>query len=255
MNILEFGDAKLLAEDVDPLYIALHQAQLPLSVRRRFTLAEVAYDDAGIAAQIASAPSKQFWERMAAAASEKKRGSPRRYFFPTVALSWIDWARGRYGTGEMAVASLAGMFADVKREMKPWNGWGPCAMFKLADMAERVCHNQIDFSAVGEREICSNGQVKKGWDKAAASLHVKPSELLDRLRAHNWATEAPPDYYRSLNAQEWESIVCYYSHDDKTSKHLPGMDRIGIIKELMTAPKSKLAKQLIDILNQIGDGI
>lgn len=242
MNIFQFGDAKLALKDLDPLYTALHDTKMAAAARKRFTLAEVAFDLAGLAAQITEAP--DFWQAMHNACAQTLRGAPRRYFRGAVAFAALDTLQARYGTGEAVIDALQGTFEEVQALIcGTFPQFGPCAAFKLADMAERVCGNKIDYSQVTAKQICSNSQVLKGYRKAAANLGVADEALLGLLKKHKWKTKASPRYDRPLNAQEFETILCYYSHDDGKNKHMPGMDSEGIEAELKG--HGKLAERLI----------
>jgi hypothetical protein len=231
MNVFEFGDAKLRLKDIDPLYTALWKARLPLSVRQRFTFAEVTFDLAGVAARITEA--KDYWTAFEAAARATPRGAPRRYFRGHVALEAVAEYKRKYGTVENLMTQLHGTFTEVNAYIcREFAQYGPTAAFKLADMAERVCCNKIDFSETTAKELCCSKQVQKGFDKAYCALRLKPEELLPALKKHRWATLASPRYDRALNAQEFETILCYYSHDDAHQQHNPGDDIEGIRKEL-----------------------
>lgn len=249
MTIFEFGDAKLRANDLDPLYTAVHRSTLSLADRCRFTLAEVSFDLAGKAADVVEqAQGEQgdaFWAAMHDAADDTARGAPRRYFRGEKCHDAISWMAGVYPDALDALNALRGTFQYAHELVcDTWPLWGPTAAFKISDMAERVCGVAIDFSAVGEEEICSNVQVRKGWDKAKAILGV--ADLGVALREHAWETLASPRYDRPLNAQEWETLLCYYSHDDATNRHMPGMDRVGIADELWD--HGRLAGELIELL-------
>lgn len=251
MDLFEFGDAKLKLREIDVLYVAVVDAGLTLSKRQRFTLAFVTFDLAGLAAYIADAP--DFWGAMYAACAQTLRGAPRRYFRGKVAFAALDSLRGTYGTPEAAIAALHGTFADASGIIaRTYPQFGRCAAFKLLDMCERVCGNQLDFSACGIKDIANSGMVQKGIDKACAALNVSPDELLKRMFAHKWASKAGPHNDRKLNQQEFETILCYYSHEDKHNKHMPGMDIAGVRKELL-AGRSKLASKIAEHLPTKGE--
>lgn len=231
LTIFEFGDAKLRANDLDPLYTALYRTKLPHAVLCAYTIAEVMFDHAGLAARIAE--SKDFWQACTAAAQQPLRGAPRRYFRGPLALQAIEVLRHRYLTPVKAVEALWGPFAYVNKYIcANWPQFGPCAAFKLADMVERVCLQPIDFSACTAAEVCNSRQVQQGFDKACQVLGIAPAALLPTMQRYKWATLASPRYDRPLNAQEFETLLCYYSHNPARSKHLPGMDIVGISSEL-----------------------
>lgn len=247
MDIFEFGDAKLRANDLDPLYTAVVNTKMTAADRKRYTLAEVTFDLAGLAADITEAGSGKFWQAMHDAATQTKRGAPRRYFRGQVAHVALDKLEATYGTGEGCIDALKGDYVDVAVIIKRnFPQYGPCAAFKLADMAERVCGNKIAFGEVTAKQLCSNSQVQKGFDKACVVLGLDTDKLLPAMARYKWATLASPRYDRPLNQQEFETLLCYYSHDDAHNKHMPGMDSPGIEAELVG--HGKLAQKLIQNL-------
>lgn len=233
MNVFEFGDAKLRLKDIDPLYYAIHQMDWTQEQRCRYTLAFVSFDLAGLACRIFDAGPKKFWPAMRDAMDQTLRGAPRRYFRGNAGHTALDTLRLRYSTPERALKALSGTFADAEAEMTHWPLYGPTAYFKLADMAERVCGIPISFADVTPKQLMSNAMVTKGVNKAMEDFGWKnPEDLFIFMRKHKWATKAGPDFKRKLNMQEFETILCYYSHDDGKNKHLPGMDIENIRAEL-----------------------
>lgn len=235
MDIFEFGDAKLAAKDIDPLYYALHHSGWPREKLCRYTLAFVSFDLAGLACQVVDAGKKNFWDAMRTAGAGKLRGAPRRYFFPKLVDDTMHLLEKEYLDAERCLDALRGPFAQAEREMSWWPYYGPTAIFKLCDMAERVCGVPVDFSSVTPKQLMSNSMVTKGVDKAMVGLFkdgTDPAELFELMRKYRWKTKAGPDYLRKLNMQEFETILCYYSHDDGKNKHLPGMDIENIRAEL-----------------------
>ncbi len=233
LNFFAFSDAKLRLKDLDPLYTAVWNAKLALPLRQRYTLAEVTFDHAGLAARIAEA--KDYWKAFDRAARETLRGAPRRYFRGKVAFAAIENYRSKYRTPEKMISVLRGPFSEVNLYIcREFAQYGPCAAFKLADMAERVCENEIDFSQCSVKELCNSKQVRKGFERAAASECYSADEtFLSAMLKRKWATRASPRYDRALNAQELESLCCYYSHGITHRGHWPGEDVIGIRKELV----------------------
>jgi hypothetical protein len=242
MNVLEFGDAKLALQDIDPLYRALKEMKWPRQKLCEYTLAFVSFDHAGLACWVCE--HDNFWTGMTNAAENKLRGAPRRYFFPRVATPAVRTLRDRYGSAKTALDALAGPYAQAEALLRTWPHYGPTACFKLCDMAERVCGVNVDFSMVTPEQLMSNKMVTKGVYKAMHSLGVdSPNSLFRAMRRHPWRTLAGPGFDRPLNMQEFETILCYYSHDDGKNKHLPGMDIENICGELFGW--GKIAERLI----------
>lgn len=237
MSVFEFGDAKLKLADIDPLYNALWKAGWPMERVSRYILAFVAFDLAGLAGQIVDRGPHQFWHAMHEAADQTKRGSPRRYYRGRAAHDSIDALRTRYSTAEKALFALEGDFAHASAEVGAhWPGWGPTAAWKIADMAERCRGVYIDFSGFGWDQLLSNDMVRKGFDKACEISACDAESIRIQLTSYPWVGEAPGIPGKPIGPQEIETILCYYSHDWKTNKHMPGMDRSNIIAELRSMP-------------------
>lgn len=237
MSVFEFGDAKLKLGDIDPLYNALWRAEWPMERVSRYILAFVAFDLAGLAGQIVDRGAKGFWPAMHAAVDQTKRGSPRRYYRGDLAHNSLEALRTRYGTAEKALFALEGDFDHASFEVRRhWPGWGPTAVWKIADMAERCRGVPIDFTAFGWDHLLSNDMVRKGFDKAVYESNVQNHVMRSRLLTYKWKGEAPGRPGKPIGPQEIETILCYYSHDWKTNKHMPGMDRSNILAELRSMP-------------------
>lgn len=202
-----------------------------------YTFAFVAFDHAGLAAKIVEGTGfkvSRFWEQMRIANDrESVRGQPRRYFRGDKATKALNKLESMYLTPLNALRALAGDY-DVAKELivLDWPHFGPTAAWKMCDMAERVCSIPVMFNRVTLDDIITNEQVRKGVEKAIANEGESYIDFEKALMNYKWASRAPPRYDRALNAQEWETILCYYSHDAATNKHLPGMDKQNIRKEL-----------------------
>lgn len=236
-TVFEFGDAKLRLKDIDPLYYALHKSGRSRDWLCAYTFAFVSFDLAGLACQImedaGNSIGKRYWKAMHKAMDQTKRGAPRRYFRQQLGHDALTFIEKRHGTAVSALTSLAGTFWDAQDEMKRWPQYGPTAYFKMADMAERVCGVPIDFNVITMRELMSNVQVTKGVEKAMRASGIEsPDALRAAMEKYKWATKAGPDFKRKLNMQEFETILCYYSHDDAHQKHWPGDDIHNIAAEL-----------------------
>jgi len=250
MTVFEFGEKKLAMGDIDPLYNALWKAEWPMERVSRYILAFVAFDLAGLAGQIVDRGAKGFWPAMHHAVDQTKRGSPRRYYRGQAAHDSLTALQTRYRTAEKALFSLEGDFADASAEVAAhWPGWGPTAAWKIADMAERCRGVYIDFSNFGWDQLLSNDMIVKGLDKAVAISKPRDgrAEMQHFLMRHDWKHQAPGIPGKPVGPQEIETILCYYSHDWKTNKHMPGMDKENIRAELTAIP-SRHGHQLLEVL-------
>lgn len=240
MNFVDFVNAKMRLNDLDPFYTAIHRAKTPVRTRLRLTFAQASFDHAGISCEVAE--SDDFWEAMRTAIRGKTRGGSRRYFRGPAAFAAVDHFEKTFTTVENLMSHVCSCktLAEVEKFAdKRLPQFGKWASFKLADMTERVCGSFISFE---HADIMSSKQVQKGAEKAAASLEIDVGELMGLLDDQTWATLASPRFDRPLNVQEYETLLCNYSHEGDR-EHIPGHDVENIRREL--EGYGKLAARLI----------
>jgi len=164
----EFGAKLLSTQDLDPVYVALLNANLPHQQLQAWLLAYWCFYDVGTASWMAEAFDnvQGFWDRMEiAAVNDKpaptggrwKRGKERRHFRGKAAIIAVAKLSTRNPEpGEMVWKLCNGVQSinmgrrceckDVMRIVKEEYLFGDWIAFKAADMLERVLHLPIDFS-------------------------------------------------------------------------------------------------------------
>ena len=175
-GIVEFGDELLRTRDLDPVYVAVGEAQLDRATLCRLSLAYWCFYNLGAAARLAEIKQpKKYWEKMAEAAAFSPlhpwpvdgkpvngglgwpRGSERRHFRGAQSRQAVAELASKYRTAEEAVESfcrpadtnlapLWTTFSRVQAATKLHRGFGDWIAFKIADWSERVLGYDTDFS-------------------------------------------------------------------------------------------------------------
>jgi len=235
LDIVTFGRQLVTTGDLDPMYIALYEAELDEPLLARWLIAYWCFYHAGVASRIAEAPN---WADALEQAHREKwpRAAERRHFRGETSRKTVEWMRGRTWFGLWQECKGCCTFADVQTRVGAWPGFGPWAIFKAADMLERVAGVPIDF----DMEL---------------DIYKEPAEAARMIDPNRTATEiarfvckqmadltAPPRHDRPLNAQEGETILC------KWKSHVHGRYPMGKdsreLKHALSDEWGPLAKQL-----------
>jgi hypothetical protein len=279
MSIVEFGNALLKTEDLDPVYCALTRSNLDQATLARVCLAYWCFYNLGTAARLSEAKSpKAYWTLMAEAAAnvgEPKpwpRGAERRHFRGTQAVDAVAELAARYPKG--AEQALDGFFGDepityasVAAATQSHRGFGPWIAFKVADMSERVFGHRTDFSnchlgiykdprqgaALAMTQL-GQGTVEESV-KSRAWEHLISDDDLARVVHHYvklWRlkrAKAPPHRDRLVNVQEIETIFCKYKSYVKGHYHV-GKDIHEIREGLVpyAARRGNIAERLLEAI-------
>lgn len=263
MKLVEFGDALLRTQDLDPVYVAIHKSNIFGSQLAQLLTAYWCFYSLGAAAYISEAKTpKAFWERMMQAALNEEspriklgerwpRAAERRHFrgaqatsavleltqrYPKGAASFVDYLYKPYDGAQPT-------FDGVSARVREHRGFGEWIAFKIADMGERVLGHPVDFSN------CELGIYKDPRQGAALAwvislpLLARPespwlypitdgelkkivAELVALWRGKR--AKAPPDKNRLVNVQEIETILCKYKSYYKGHYHVgKDIDEVG----------------------------
>lgn len=260
LPIAAFGDALLRTGDLDPVYVALHNAGLDSATLSRLCLAYWCFYHLGMASQLAEIKSpKKYWEKMMEAAINTSRpdgtkpwprGAERRHFRGQQAVSAMTELVQRYKTPEHAVEGLLGAgkghgtghpfpmsYGSVAAAAQSHRGFGEWIAFKIADMAERVLGYPVDFSD------CTLGIYKDPRQGAALAFHTRgqgtgqgepwkqplsDQELaetvafyVDHFRKYKCMPAHVGGHFRKVNVQEVETVFC------KWKSHVKGHYPVG----------------------------
>lgn len=166
-SVTEFGRQLLRTGDLDPVYVALHKAQLDAATLARLCLAYWCFYHLGLAAKIAEAKTpKKYWELMLLAAQNPDnpdgskmfpRGGERRHYRGEQATKSMGELIAKYGRFDARVAvdgfiqpaTLSPRrytYNSVAASAQAHRGFGEWIAFKIADMSERVLGYDTDFS-------------------------------------------------------------------------------------------------------------
>ena len=240
---VEFGRALVESGDLDPVYIAIAGAALPLKQRKRLVLSYSCLYNLPLAGAMSELQGDDFWDtlKIAAASSDYPRGTERRHWRGLAAIESAQHLSETGRTPEAIVdwwfqGSLIGLrptFQEVQSNVRRWTGFGPWIAFKIADLGERVLEVPVDF------KDCVMGLYRDPAQGAALLLLGQPDEkqltstlgaevvmqaLLDSPKLRNLA---PKPGRRKLNVQEVETILCKYKSHYKG--HYPiGKDSLEV---------------------------
>lgn len=289
MTIVEFGDALLKTEDLDPVYCALTRSNLDQATLARVCLAYWCFYNLGTAARIASAVRPgAYWTLMRTAALNVgtyklwPRGAERRHFRGAQAVNAVFELAKRYPKGaEQALEGFFGgepiTYASVAAATQSHRGFGPWIAFKVADMSERVFGHKTDFSSChlgiykDPRQGAALARSQWGlgltveetiagkfWNEPITDDHLKETVNYYVALWRKKKAKAPPHRDRLVNVQEIETIFCKYKSYLKGHYHV-GKD-IHEIREALSDTQlyvqdSGLANELFkampaDVLNE-----
>ncbi len=232
---VDFGRVLIESGDLDPVYIAIAGADLPLRQRKRLVLAYSCLYNLPLAGAMSEQAGDSFWHMLlrAAASSEYPRGTERRHWRGAAAIESAGDLASRHKLPEAIVddwfqGSLVGLrptFQEVQRRVRDYTGFGPWIAFKVADLGERVLEVPVDF------KDCVMGLYRDPAQGAALLLLGTPDHTLlsntlgaetvlqALLTAPSLRNLVPRPGTRKLNVQEAETILCKYKSHYK--EHYP----------------------------------
>lgn len=229
-HVVDFGRQLVLTGDLDPVYVVLKHADMPPAKLHEWLLAYWCFYHVGTACRITD--SKSYWGVMREAAANKKypRSSERRHFRGAFAVRAVDYLSKVHV--EDRFAALIDNSVDhrpltlsvVMKRVKAWYGFGDWIAFKVADMLERLGIQQVQFDNADTFLFDSPKQgaqlVFEHYGGQSKTDNV-PEWALEYLHAHLGHMQAPPGKERTLNGQEYETILC------KWKSHLSGHYKVG----------------------------
>lgn len=252
MSIVDFGKSLIESEDLDPVYVALHNSDLSEDDIESFILAWLMYYHVGVACEIMQ--DDDIMESMMFVAEhndEYPRGNQRKHHRKQPAMNCIldmidkcDDAAGFASwclSGGVSARSIFGKVCELV-------GWGPCMAWRVPDLYERLGISSVKFYDDDTDLFFSAGPLH-GALLCCETYGLNP----DPIDAHLYVMEhlghikAPPGYERTINIQETETIFC------KWKSHMSGRYDIGRDTErskqqLIWAENNNLAMDLIKTL-------
>lgn len=219
LDFKNFGKALLETGDLDPVYIALYNAELEKETLSKVCLAYWCFYHLGAAARLAENSDTRFWKAMEVAAVNE-------------GLKWPRGSERRHYRGQQAVDSVAGLMKsgqtpsrlvnywcsgktleEVSRRVREYRGFGPWIAFKVADMAERVLGYKVHFSTAA---LNMYAEPRKG--AALIKFEDEDYPITDKElgeEINTWVDfykrrKAPPRPNRTINVQEIETMFCKF---------------------------------------------
>jgi hypothetical protein len=251
LSLIEFGRQLLDTEDLDPVYVALHRAELDRNQLSRWLLPYWCFYHAGVASYISEVQDRLYWELMALAAgndssalplpiaSRWPRGKERRHFRGLAAIQSVSYLAAKFPAPEEAIQHLIvgqdGYYKLVGR-IQQWPQFGPWIAFKAVDMLERLNYVPglrfpddivlYDQPLEAAKLYAQDKSSQDEEDRTFNPLLTAIQDLYDKLGQY----VAPPRYERKVDLQEYETMLC------KWKSHRNGHYPIGNdIRELHEA--------------------
>lgn len=253
-SAVAFGDRLLSTGDLDPVYVAIHNASLKATIRARVLLAYTCLYHLGASAAIGS--SATFWDALRSAAINSKlewpRGSERRHWRGRNAMDTYEYLKSNYKHPEQVVDYWMGgtmTFGAVADRVREIPGFGPWIAFKVADLLERVMECPVDFSdcALGVYSEPRRGAallITGDADRTISDNDLRYAVNLLQLDPTLKRHKAPPANDRRINVQEVETILCKYKAH-VNGHYTPGKDTFEVIHALSSKPWGRTAQKLL----------
>jgi len=249
MSIIEFGKQLVETGDLDPLYIALWEANLPRQQLCRWLVCYFCYYHAGLCCW--ASEQKDEWgtlDRIARGGTAYPRGSERRHFRGQFAITAIEKLRNTFSTAEEMIEWVgnAGPRADkIMARVKSLYGFGEWISGKVPDICERLQLFTVEFT---DRDVDLMFSSPKKSALKIAEQYAPSSDPL--MSAHKYVInhlghlKSPPRYERGLTIQESETIFCKFG--SYLTGHYPiGKDSIEIRHGLLRYAKCKTSQKLL----------
>lgn len=238
-GVLKFGRELLRTNDLDPVFIALHDSGMNFRELRRFILAYTCLHHLGGCARLASYNSDAYWTWLQIAAEDQAnwpRSADRRHWHGDASRVCVRYLRDNYKKPEHVVDYWLEelTFPAIRKRVTSFPQYGDWAAFKVADLGNRVLGLPVSF------EGCELGFYKDPRKGAAlvftGDMNAKITDgdvgaVVERLQHELRGFKAPPRYERSINVQEVETILCKYKSSVNKSYYL-GKDTVDFYEQL-----------------------
>lgn len=239
LAIEEFGRRLIVSGDLDPVYIALVEAQWDQAQLAKWLIAYWCFYSTGVACYASEQPTAKFWKVLETAAENEQetpvggrwpRGHERRHARGEQGKRMVSGLRCRYkdnpegminticsGSHMAAVDNLMMPYEDIANAVKKHTLFGPWISFKICDMVDRVLGIPVSFK--NAHVFMFKDPVKAAvmlWrERTGMPENAKPKDLnavieqiVDMLIAEYADLEAPPYNDRAIGLQEVETVLC-----------------------------------------------
>lgn len=245
LSIYDFGSELLDANDLDPVYILLWNADFLEKKLQKWLLAYWCFYHVGTASWIVDQP--DYWQAMHAAAASKDypRSPERRHFRAKNAIDSVTWLETRGIEKLFKPFQRHKTLEEVMKWVQHWVGFGPWISFKVADMLERLdlCHISFDATAMFLFDSPKEGAEMMANAFGVNDIADRQAWAVNNLVKHFYTEMAPPQFERHINAQEVETILC------KWKSYMKGHYKIGedveSCKHALEFRQGRTARQLL----------
>jgi hypothetical protein len=276
LAIEAFGAHLLASGDLDPIYIALVNAEKAGAMDRpqllRWITAYVCFYHAGVASCLSEYTGKQFWTAMMTAAVNEEptpegarwaRGHERRHFRGKLAVDSVAYLQNRYPRHPEDFLRWVSAwersdpfpFSIVTERVQQHRGFGPWIGFKVADMIDRCLGVPVAFDNAAvfmfkdpekaAMMLWDEREGRKYPESARPKREVILNGVTGYLINHFRDVPAPPFGDRPVNIQEVETVLCKWkSH---VNGHYPLNNDIVEIRDGL-APWAKHCQTARDFL-------
>jgi hypothetical protein len=249
LGLIEFAKPLVTSRDLDPLYVALWEAQLTRKQLCKWLLAYWCYYHAGVSSW--ASEQSDFYgalEHIARSGTDYPRGSERRHFRGELAIRSVAALKER-GSAEKIIDWLCteSKAYTVMARVKLMYGFGEWISWKVPDMLERLGMAPIRFEE-DDVALMFKSSLEGAQMTYESYCHESTPES-PLVWAHRYVLKrlprmlAPPRFERVLNVQETETIFCKWkSH---VGGHYPlGKDshelRLGLLKYARSRTSQRL---------------
>ena len=210
-DVKQFGDRLITTGDLDPVYLAVHNAQLPEPQLCRLLLSYMLFYHLGAAAWLSEHEGADFWHQARHAAENIlpaptggrwPRAAERRHFRGVKCVQAVDWFATRPPEDYIRPLAEFKTEAEVMAAVKQWPMFGDWVAYKAADLIDRIYGAQLIWSS----------DVVLLYDsprKALSLLNVSaPKDTFEYLMDYFASHVAPPRGDRPCGAAETETVCC-----------------------------------------------
>jgi hypothetical protein len=233
LEIEEFGRQLLATEDLDPVYIMLHKAQLSEPQLSRWLLAYWCFYHCGVACKLSEMKAPEFWEHMRIAAKNSPnqwpRSAERRHFRAQNAIDGVSDLHQRFADPIRLLPYLRQYrsFSELNAAIQTWVQFGPWISFKVCDMAQAVLGLELDLTGANLSVYAEPVKGAQMWcernlpSEPILNQRQQLDKALGHLAEHLGDRLAPPQKQRKLNIFEYETVLC------KWKSHVKGHYEVG----------------------------
>jgi len=253
LSLLDFGKRLLDTNDLDPVYVLIHESNLNENQIRKWLLAYFCFYHVGTSSWIIDQNS--YWGAMLKAAGSKDypRCRERRHFRGLNALKSVTYLKnqGLESLFKPLINPNPVSVGDIMSYVQTWVGFGPWIAFKVADFIERLGLAQVQFY---EGSIFMFDSPRKGATLAWKIINKDQAPVNQDSWAVNYLTEglksylAPPSYDRPIGLQEAETVLCkWHSY---MGGHYKLNEDVEAIPHALACFNTKTCKKLTKVYDQ-----